>query len=200
MTRAYEIPKGYETRMRILKSVNQLLQETSVEALSVVDICSAVPISRQTFYRYFEDKYDAINWYHRIDAEKSLAEIGRTLTWYEGVLNSLRYVFEEQEFYKKTLHSNRDYSSLVNYSMRCNAEDWRKTITEYNNYELTRELELELQLWVRTGAQIVADWVKDGFKYTPEEFARILDGCRPQNLQRIMDDPVLEKRKRQSAR
>lgn len=46
------------TKMRILHAVNK-----SLDQITVGEICHNAGISRQTFYRHFESKYDIPWWY-----------------------------------------------------------------------------------------------------------------------------------------
>ncbi|WP_371298236.1 TetR/AcrR family transcriptional regulator [Paraeggerthella sp.] len=49
-------------------------------------MCENAGISRQTFYRHFQSKYD-IPWWHSIFCRQFyLNEIGRTVDWKTGVL------------------------------------------------------------------------------------------------------------------
>ena len=46
------------TKMRILHAVDK-----SLDRITVAEICRNAGISRQTFYRHFESKYDIPWWY-----------------------------------------------------------------------------------------------------------------------------------------
>lgn len=44
-------------------SLTALLTKMAFEEISIRDICTEPMIPRSTFYNYFEDKYDLLNWY-----------------------------------------------------------------------------------------------------------------------------------------
>lgn len=48
--------KKAETRTQILRVAHELFHERGFEATTIDDICSALPISKRTFFRYFPDK------------------------------------------------------------------------------------------------------------------------------------------------
>ncbi|MDR0627504.1 MAG: TetR/AcrR family transcriptional regulator, partial [Bifidobacteriaceae bacterium] len=81
MPHLYDIPAGYETRMRILKALSEMLRNQPLEAVTVSEICAQADLSRTSFYRHFVDKYGAVNWYNQLFDQRSLAQIGRSMTW-----------------------------------------------------------------------------------------------------------------------
>ena len=70
-----------EIRIRIIEAIDRPIDE-----LSIRDICARAHISKQTFYSRFSSKYDIANWFCARFEERTLNQIGRTLTWEEGVL------------------------------------------------------------------------------------------------------------------
>lgn len=51
-------------RKAILTSLRQLLEEKRLDQITVQDILDASEVSRRTFYRYYQDKYDVITSYY----------------------------------------------------------------------------------------------------------------------------------------
>ena len=45
-----------------MKALLDLLAEMPFEKISLTDLCRVSMISRSTFYRYFEDKYDLLHY------------------------------------------------------------------------------------------------------------------------------------------
>lgn len=136
-----------------------------------------------------------MDWYHLVYARESLYQVGRTLTWHEGVLRILGHVVEEREYYRRALHDSSDYESLSRFAARTSMTEHRRTVTEFNRMELTPELEFQIDFWSQSASLSVTEWVRARFPYTPEQFASYLDGCRPRLLQDAMDRPVLERRR-----
>lgn len=58
-------------KMKILHAVNK-----SLDQITVAEICRNAGISRQTFYRHFESKYDIPWWYSIFCRQFYLNEIG----------------------------------------------------------------------------------------------------------------------------
>lgn len=189
----YDIPEGYERRMQILEAINDLLKENSVEEINISMICKQANISRPTFYRYFTDKYNAINWYHYVYARRFLYQVGRTMTWHEATVIMFQHVVEERTFYERAFGQVESNEDLKHFNDQVNVENQLETI-KLNGIELTDELEYEVRFWARSVNVAIAAWIKSGFPWTPEQFAHFLDHCRPSGLQHAMDEPVLRRR------
>ena len=50
------------TYLLLMKALLDLLAEMPFEKISLTDICRVSMVSRSTFYRYFEDKYDLLHY------------------------------------------------------------------------------------------------------------------------------------------
>lgn len=50
------------TYLLLMKALLDLLAEIPFEKISLTDICRVSMVSRSTFYRYFEDKYDLLHY------------------------------------------------------------------------------------------------------------------------------------------
>ncbi|MGV8083363.1 MAG: TetR/AcrR family transcriptional regulator [Coriobacteriia bacterium] len=194
MSYEYELPPGYETRMKVVKALHELMRQKTYQHITINEICKQSDLSRQTFYRYFNDKLDIANWYWSIRAAKTLGQIGRTLTWHEGRLCLAEFCEKERDFLVAALLKNEEYNALGNYSIRFVEEGYRRTITEINHKELTPLLDFQLRFWVYGASLFTRKWIIDGADTPAAEFTAYLDTCLPEELRHLMDDPVLERR------
>jgi AcrR family transcriptional regulator len=185
--------------MKLMRGLNSLMQEMPFDSISVSGICSKADLSRQTFYRHFADKYDAVNWFNELFDQQSLIQIGRTFTWYEGHLKKLQLVLSEPDFFKSSLKSQGNYNSLIHFVVRYTEDEYRRTIVEYNGIDLTQTLDFQVKLWARIAAEIVTEWIFDDMKTPPEEMAALQDSCIPRELYEAMNEPVLTRRAQQTS-
>lgn len=56
------------------------MESTSLEHITVTDIVKRSGLTHHTFYRYFCDKYDLVNWYFDVLAKQCFDAMGVTLT------------------------------------------------------------------------------------------------------------------------
>lgn len=54
-------PRARRTRQWLIKAFEELIEEKSLEAITVQDITDRATVNRATFYAHFEDKYDLLD-------------------------------------------------------------------------------------------------------------------------------------------
>ena len=50
------------TKYRMAESIKGLMARMPLDKITVKDIVADCGLTRQTFYRNFQDKYDLVNW------------------------------------------------------------------------------------------------------------------------------------------
>lgn len=87
-----------KNKLAIADAMKQLMRTTPIEKITINQILEKAGVSRRSFYRYFKDKYDLVEWIYNYDfcrfvevrPEKSIWE------YYPDILRSLR---ADPEFY-----------------------------------------------------------------------------------------------------
>lgn len=97
------------TRQAIMYSLLKLLQQKSIDKITVKDICELCEINRNTFYYYYSDIYQVLEELLKIETEKSLKEDQKYESFYEDFLKKYHLILE----YKKAVYNlynskNRD--------------------------------------------------------------------------------------------
>ncbi|MBQ1549066.1 MAG: TetR family transcriptional regulator [Clostridia bacterium] len=91
----------------------ELLGQQTIEKITVSHICEKTGIDRKTFYRYFKDKYEVVEWiYHHDYYEK----IGATDDWnmWDYFTETAKRVYAERDWFLNAFlfqgqNSFRDY-------------------------------------------------------------------------------------------
>lgn len=92
-------------KLKILKSIDEPIVD-----LSVSDICRKAGISRQTFYRYFDSKYDVLYWWMFFCDSFYVDKIGIDYSWEEAYLRQQRLLMRGARWYQKGLSFGDDSS------------------------------------------------------------------------------------------
>ncbi|MDL2253818.1 TetR family transcriptional regulator [Ruminococcaceae bacterium OttesenSCG-928-I18] len=60
------MPQRIKTKELLADALKQLMADASIEQLGIQQICDVCGVHRKTFYYYFQNKYDLLNWifYH----------------------------------------------------------------------------------------------------------------------------------------
>lgn len=89
------------TRQAIMYSLLKLLQEKSIDKITVKDICELCEINRNTFYYYYSDIYQVLEELLKFETEKSLKEDQKYESFYEDFLKKYHLILE----YKKVVYN-----------------------------------------------------------------------------------------------
>ena len=151
------------TYLLLMKALLDLLAEMPFEKISLTDICRVSMVSRSTFYRYFEDKYDLVNWYFQSGITRFLVELSAYSNW-NALLAALEtYFLENKVFYCNALAYNGQ-NSLQQYMF-----DYLRSIFEQNARELNPDANAEEtrkigQFFAGAMMGILIPWVLSGMK------------------------------------
>ncbi len=179
------------TKMKILHGVNK-----SLDQITISEICANAGVSRQTFYRHFESKYD-IPWWHSIFCRQFyLNEIGRTIDWETGYYHHLRLIDQERDFYRKSIQYsiNTPFGQTVMPENRKTVlletlERYRRVSVDHNMMflvEIFSKLECEvLNDWFRSDQPTnLAQWTDDLVSLVPDRLFRALQIEVPSKVRR----------------
>ena len=142
-------------KMKILHAVDK-----SLDRMTISEICKNAGISRQTFYRHFESKYD-IPWWHSIFCRQFyLNEIGRTIDWHTGYYHHLRLVSQEREFYRKSIQ----YSINTPFGQTVMPENriavLIDTLENYRHVPVDDNMRFLVETFSKLETEVMNDWFR----------------------------------------
>ena len=136
--------------------------------ISVKELCENIGISRTTFYKYFKDAYDIIEYIFVQDAMIPLDTLVsnkvkvRTLmeNWYASF-------YENKEFYKTAIAENGQnslFDTIISLLTEYNRE-------VYKNHLSGEDLEYFSYKYAAIQAMLLKKWMLEGMKTQPEKMA-----------------------------
>ena len=63
-------------REKLARAVKVEMEHAPLDKITVTQIVERAGLTRQTFYRNFQDKYDLVNWHFEQLAQKSFKQMG----------------------------------------------------------------------------------------------------------------------------
>ena len=87
-----------KTKYKLAKALKVRMEKQPLDRITVAQIAETCDVTRQTFYRYFQDKYDLVNWYFDQLATKSFKQMGISLSLKEGLVKKFELMREEKIF------------------------------------------------------------------------------------------------------
>lgn len=103
---------SYITKKKIANSCKDLIVETDIDQVSVTKIMKSIKMRRQTFYDFFLDKYDAIEWLYNDEITEIIEDNLDYEKWHIIVNYLCAYFYKNKNFYRKVLND----SSQSNFS------------------------------------------------------------------------------------
>ena len=116
------------TKYELADAMKRCMKTAPVEKITVKEIVEACGVTRQTFYRNFQDKYDLINWYFDKILLESFEHMGEGKSVYESLVNKFRVC--------ESFSVNRIFrSSMIKYKIIGGLILWQEKRNRYTKYK-----------------------------------------------------------------
>lgn len=156
------------TKEKIANALERLLYHKSFTDVSVGDICDEIDISRTTFYRYFQDKYECMNWVYQNQIRKILDKNQKIDDWKTLVYDVIYALYDRKEFFTKVC-SYKEQNSLMDCIYECGynyLEDMLLGVI--NEPKLPPELHWASAMYMKGSIFLVESWLRNGCKEDPD--------------------------------
>lgn len=173
-----------ETKYIFAQSIKELMEKQSLDKITVTDIVKRSGMTRQTFYRNFQDKYDLVNWYFEKLADKSFRQIGNSSTLREGLIKKFSFLLNDRVFFMQAFRS-KDYNNVENYDYQC-ILDFYSSIIEKKIGKIPHDIMFLLKMYCHGSITMTVEWAVGGMKETPDEMADLLIAALPVKLEKLL--------------
>lgn len=170
--------KHKEARKReIGNSLHNILEHTALEKITIDQICQEAQIHRSTFYRYFKDKYDLLEF---VFNEMFIARID-----YDNVVESIiRLISSEKEIFRNVFNnnSNGDYYlfgvilKIVSEGIYQAAEDGKLHDVDWLQKRVLQSDHPRLAAEIIAGGLLTGliHWISTNYEMSEEELANFV--------------------------
>lgn len=164
------------TRDQLLHAFFDLLESKSYEEIKIVDICDKAHLSRKTFYTYFENKEDLLDYLAQIISlcySETDDKSGHYhyFNFFYHMQNSLALLIKNGLWYDITRRVKRKYVDLLY------PHDWTKILGEQVD-----DVDWFLEFMSYGSARLVELWCQSGFQKTPEELSSLVEKIQGNNV------------------
>ncbi|MCI9136794.1 MAG: TetR family transcriptional regulator [Lachnospiraceae bacterium] len=174
-------------KRKFVKALVSLMECEPLDRITVTEIVEACEVTRPTFYRYFKDKYDLVNWYFDILAQKSFRQMGISLSLREGLITKFQLMMEEKVFFSSAFSSSAQ-NCLIDYDYECIYQFYKDVIHKKGDACLTPEIDFLLRMYCHGSIHMTAEWTKNKMILTPEEMTdRLIDALPPKLCELLKD-------------
>lgn len=180
--------ENIDLKMAAADALDELMQETPMDKLSVSKICEVAGISRATFYRHFKDKFGIVQWYIKFLHSNGTSQIGRTLSWYDGYYISEFAVASRLSFFRNAAKS-KDYNSLDMFIPKYRRQILTTTLTDYHGVKMTERLRFFVRATVEMEIHMLPTWHYGKLDCSLEEACKWMTECIPRELFELLNTP-----------
>ncbi len=174
-----------KTKYKLANSLKNLVENYPLEKITVKDIVDGCGLTRQTFYRHFEDKFALVNWYFEILVQDSFKTMNEKNTLAQALENKFQFIEREERFFQVAFQMD-SFQSLIEYDYRYILQFYTDIIIHKTKTHLSPELQFSLELYCRGSISQTVGWIKQKNRPTPKEMAELLQGALPNNLRDLL--------------
>lgn len=168
-------------------TVMEMLKSKSLSDITVTDIVTQCGVSRQSFYYYFDDIYDLIEWYFTQETEKALNEYSDIDTWQTGYIRLMRWAQKNKPLVLNTYRSiQREYIEVFMY--RVLYQYIIKVVhTEAEDLQVSLEqCAFVAQFYTLAINAVSLEWIRTGMNDKPESIAESVNFLIEGNLRKAL--------------
>ncbi|ADL06456.1 TetR/AcrR family transcriptional regulator [Lacrimispora saccharolytica] len=159
-----------ETKEVLANALIDILQKRPINKITVKDIVEECGLTRQTFYNYFYDIYELVEWIYLQATEKSLAENKDYDTWQQGFYQLLISISNSKVLVQNTYRStNRESLERYMYTV---IYDQVLAVVERQAIEMSVDQKYKnfiARFYSLAFIALICEWIKDGMKEKPED-------------------------------
>lgn len=169
-----------ETKLKFAQALLQLLKTLPLCKISVKQITQEAQLTRQTFYRNFQDKEDLITWYFEKLCMQSFKEMATQTTLKEALIKKFTFIQSQNLFFKEAFKED-DYNSLTNYDYRSIYNFYRQKMEPFDS-----NLDFLLQMYCHGSIEMTKDWVQNNMPIPIEILVNLLIDAMPVKLKQAI--------------
>lgn len=169
---------------RLSEALKNICKQKTLENITVSEIAAEAGVTRQVFYRYFEDKFELASWIHYLHLYQSLklaVENGLQQVWRETVTQWMQKLLENREFYINAFQSvsQKEFQRIIRHFF-FGAHKWQ--MEQRMQRKLTEEEAFSLHLYVFGGMEEIYEWISHGMPVPVERMVELLEFSMPESV------------------
>lgn len=154
---------SYLTKKKIANQGRELIIQNGVEHTNVTNIMKNLQMRRQTFYDYFADKYELIEWLYNDEITEVIESNLNYDSWPNIISSVCQYIDQNRNFYNNIVtnylddseikftvdvHVKRLVETIVKDILLCENIDFDSSQMEFTKNLFANSLYYELKSWV----------------------------------------------------
>ena len=158
-----------QTRNSLAVALKKRMETTEFSKIRVSDLLKDCNIVRSTFYYYFSDIYELLEWMLNTELIGLLEKCDELYTWDQGITMLMEYVRDNSKMCLCAFHSTGRGSLEKMFYKNCYVLMERFVNTGFSNVEVASEDKaFIMDFYVRAYVSALAAWLVGGMKKNPQ--------------------------------
>ncbi len=177
---------------RLAEALKRICKKKSLENITVSQIAAEAELTRQVFYRYFEDKFELAQWMHYMDLyevmKKNMEENPQGNLWKKNATAWLQRIMENRIFYTSAIHSSsqKEFQRNIRDFFY---QSYQNQIQYYTKKEVGEEIAFVLHVYCIGAMEKVFEWVEKGMPVSAEKMVELLELSMPEMIHNLVVKP-----------
>lgn len=180
-----------ENKIAIVRAMGELMADHSLEEIRTVDICSEAKVSRQTFYRNFEDKYAAAVWFMEEGARHSVRQIGVTCGWRTGHRRLFAFLANNRCFVERFFQMRSGSAvgrTTVERALERNfIEHYREQYQIASGHAPDSKVEFQIKAFAKMSIECIKEWQSAPTPDLSDDYIEAFLSAVPRDLYNALD-------------
>ena len=155
----------------IIDSFKQLLNNKSIDKITVKEICEHCNVNRQTFYNHFTDIMDIFKFIFYEELSIEIAQNRTFETWSGGFLATMNYLKKNSQMilhvYKSSYYSEAN-TYFANFSSRLLDDVVEECVEKMGVNLKNKDQNFIVNFYRHVFNGLMMDWVSEGMEEEPE--------------------------------
>lgn len=165
-----------QTRNSLAVALKKRMETTEFSKIRVSDLLKDCNIVRSTFYYYFSDIYELLEWMLNTEPIGLLEKCDELYTWDQGITMLMEYVRDNSKMCLCAFHSIGRGSLEKMFYKNCYVLMERFVNTGFSNVEVASEDKaFIMDFYVRAYVSALAAWLVGGMKKNPQAMVDMIE-------------------------
>jgi transcriptional regulator len=165
-----------QTRNSLAVALKKRMETTEFSKIRVSDLLKDCNIVRSTFYYYFSDIYELLEWMLNTELIGLLEKCDELYTWDQGITMLMEYVRDNSKMCLCAFHSIGRGSLEKMFYKNCYVLMERFVNTVFSNVEVASEDKaFIMDFYVRAYVSALAAWLVGGMKKNPQAMVDMIE-------------------------
>lgn len=169
-------------RERIIGTFTDMVEEMPLEQIRIQDLIVRSGVSKSTFYRYFQDKYDVMDQVYQSATDSLVQELPALTNWKTWSYQFFAHIRQHKKFYRSLIsykgQNSLQESMALYFSRNSKTDIYQKLGCD----KLTEELDFAVEAFNYVCAFANIKWICEGCVWPDDVLLGYIEQCIPDCL------------------